>query len=139
VLTWWGTAPYICYIHTAHTTTRHTFGTLRQVEEFLQLPCFNYKDFILRQPLSAGATAEIASTLMQGATEEEAEEDDGVYELSAVGAGGQQDGKGKGPTHVPLKPPKRVPLTFAEQVRHHILCLSCSREKKRDLPSTDTS
>jgi hypothetical protein len=97
------------------------------VEEFLQLPCFNYKDFILRQPLSAGATAEIAGTLAAGglSAAEEVEEDDGVYELSAVGAGSQQQGrKEKDAALVPLRPPKRVPVTFAEQVHNWLYCLN---------------
>lgn len=111
---------------------RHTFRTLRQVEEFLQLPCFDYRDFILKQPLSlpGGSTEGLPeavglSGIFRGSGNDElqeplqvgTEEDDGFYEINAQISKASSKANGNAEEEIEvLKPPKRVPVTMPEKV-----------------------
>ena len=114
------------------------------MEEFLRLPCFDYKDFVLRQPLLGLGSSSAAvdplqggSLLMGAAGQGEAaadgearqgqgsvvdtEDDDGML-LAVAQSTGRDAGEGQrgaGSAAQGYRPPKRVPQTVAEQVAHY--------------------
>lgn len=86
-------AVYIIY-HCPLSLCRHTFHTLRQVEEFLQIPCFDYAEYAFIPSGNPGSQDDTSSDSSSADAEGADYTDDGFYDTSIAVNVGDSGGKG---------------------------------------------